>query len=335
LKNLPKVLEETLEDSMLAPSFELEPSGLDRFAIDRLVDNSVTDFDLYLKVNRHFILYGGAGYKWSRDELTQLLRNGYSHFFVMMADMSKAQMYEQMSRLPQIEKNLAPPERIKHIEDVGHHFTKCLYAGEITPSAVATAERISQAMVDCIQEDRGCVKNLTGLSDHDAYTYYHSVRVSAFAVALASQMGMSSAADLNQVAIGGLFHDVGKKNVPLDLINKTGPLTDAEWALMRAHPQSGLLLIKDSVLSMVSREIVVHHHERLNGTGYPDGLSKGSLLPEVQIATVADIFDALTSSRNYQRRRTRYEALDFMKHKLLGTEISLDVFKALVQCLAT
>lgn len=311
------------------------PAGFDRFSVDRLVDNSTTDFDLYLQINQHFILYGGSGYRWNRDELTLLLRNGYNHFYVTVADLAKARMYEQMSRLPQIEKNLAPPERIKRIEDVGQHFTRCLYDGEITPACVSAAEQIAQAMVDCIVEDRTCVKSLTGLSDHDAYTYYHSVRVSSFAVALAAQMGMTSTTDLKQIAIGGLFHDIGKKNVPLELINKSGPLTDSEWALMRAHPQSGLLLVKDSLLSMVSREIVVHHHERLNGTGYPDGLSKGSLLPEVQIATVADIFDALTSSRNYQRRRTRYEALDFMKHKLLGSEISLDVFKALIQCLAT
>ncbi|MEI6399510.1 MAG: HD domain-containing phosphohydrolase, partial [Pseudomonadota bacterium] len=83
----------------------------------------------------------------------------------------------------------------------------------------------------------------------------------------------------------------------------------------------------------VCREIVVHHHERLNGSGYPHGLTKDSLLPEVQIATLADVFDALTSSRSYQNKRSRFEALDFIRHRLLRTDIAVDPFKALVECL--
>jgi HD-GYP domain-containing protein (c-di-GMP phosphodiesterase class II) len=120
----------------------------------------------------------------------------------------------------------------------------------------------------------------------------------------------------------------------LTIINKNGPLLEHEWKMMRSHPTEGLKKINDTVLHHVCREIVIHHHERLNGSGYPDSLTKDSLLQEVQIATLADIYDALTSSRSYQNKRTRFEALDFIKNKLLQTDVSVDAYKALIECLS-
>jgi len=165
------------------------------------------------------------------------------------------------------------------------------------------------------------------------YTYLHSVRVSAYATAIASQMGLTNREDLKNIALGALFHDVGKAAVPLTIINKTGPLLEHEWKMMKSHPTEGLKKITDTVLHHVCREIVIHHHERLNGSGYPHALTKDSLLQEVQIATLADIYDALTSSRSYQNKRTRFEALDFIKNKLLHTDVSADAYKALIECL--
>lgn len=320
---------------MSLPSVQAVPAGFEPFSIEKIVDNSTTDFDLYVKVGDHLVLYGGNGYLWEREELSGLLASGFGYLYMNLEDIPRAMMYERLARLPQIQKELAPAERIKSIEEVGAHFTKCLYAGEITPGTVAKGQQIANELVACIAEDRGCVKFISGLANHDYYTYYHSVRVASYATAIAVQMGLTSEQALREIALGGIFHDIGKKDVPLSVINKTGVLTEAEWQQMRAHPVTGHALVKDTSLAHVSQEIILHHHERVNGSGYPHGLDASSLLKEVQIAAVADIFDALTSSRSYQRSRTKYEALDFMKHKLLKTDVSLDVFKALVQCLAT
>jgi putative nucleotidyltransferase with HDIG domain len=165
------------------------------------------------------------------------------------------------------------------------------------------------------------------------YTYLHSVRVSAYATSIAAQLGISNTQELHHVALGALFHDVGKSTVPLSIINKSGPLLDHEWAVMKNHTVEGLKKINDTILHHVCREIVLHHHERLNGSGYPDSLTKESLLIEVQIATLADIYDALTSSRSYQNKRTRFEALDFIKNKLLKSDVSAETYKALIECL--
>jgi putative nucleotidyltransferase with HDIG domain len=304
-----------------------------RFPLDRIIDNSTTDFDLFADVGSHFILYSGNGYRWMRSELSGLISHGYKHLWIRPEDSVKATVYEKMAKLPHISKTLKPEDRLQTIQDVGATFTRFLYEGQITESTIRKAEELATHIVDCVQEDPGCIKAISGLAEHDLYTYLHSIRVSTYATAIAIQMGLTDREALKMIALGGIFHDVGKSSVSLDIINKNGPLLEAEWLLMKSHPTEGLKKIQDTCLHHVSREIIVHHHERLNGSGYPDGLSKDSLLPEVQIATLADVFDALTSSRSYQNKRNRFEALDFIKHRLLKTDISVDPFKALVECL--
>lgn len=312
-----------------------EPTaGFAQFRIDRLLDNSQTDFDLFASVGSHLILYSGNGYLWERSELENLVRNGYDSMWIHPSQANLAMVYEKMARIPSIDKNLPPEKRIIDIQEIGGTFTKYLYEGDLTQSCIHTAEKLSDSLVNCIKEDPSCIKEITGLAHHDLYTYLHSIRVSAYATAIAIKMGITDDQHLRLIALGGIFHDVGKASVPLTVINKQGPLLEAEWALMRSHPTAGFERTKDSLLHHVTREIILHHHERLNGSGYPHGLDQSTILPEVQIATLADIFDALTSSRAYQNKRTRYEALDFIKNRLLRSDVGVDVYKGLIECLA-
>lgn len=319
---------------MAAQMFRTAPVQFMRFPVDQLVDNSVTDFDLFISLENHFILYSGSGYRWNRDELTNLLRTGHLELFMNPRDSALAESYRKIAQLPTIERGLAPAERISNIEQVGMQFVKCLHGGDITPTCVAKAEQIGSALVTCLEEDVNCIKSLSGLGDYDLYTYFHSARVSSYTTAMAIQMGLHDHDRLVDIAVGGIMHDVGKKFIDLGVLNKAGALTEEEWGQMKSHPKKGFEAVSESLLKQVPREIILHHHERFNGSGYPDGLDKNSLMIEVQLATIADIFDALTSSRSYQKKRSRFEALDFMRHNLLGKDISKDGFRALIECLA-
>lgn len=303
------------------------------FPVSSLLDGSLTDFDLFLSVKGEDILYAAPGYCWTRDETTRLLAHGWSDFRVDAAQAPLIQMYLQLARLPLVEKNQAPARRINSLQDLAASFTQCLYSGEVSAAAVHFGEKIAQGIVDCLMENQASVKEISGLMDHDQYTFYHSARVAVFATAMSISMGVTDEKHLQRIATGGLFHDVGKKDVPLEVINKPGALDQAEWQKMRAHPSQGHEALKAAGLSLETMEIVLHHHERMNGSGYPHGLQQSGIMTEVQIAAVADIYDALTSSRSYQKRKSRYEALDFMKHKLLGTDISPTAFRGLVAAL--
>ncbi|MCX6126979.1 MAG: HD domain-containing protein [Proteobacteria bacterium] len=313
-----------------------EPTaGFSAFRVDRLLDNSLTDFDLFVKVGGHFLLYSGNGYKWERSELEGLVRNGYQSLWIHPSAANKAVVYEKLNLLPQLARDLAPAKRILSIQDIGAAFTKYLYEGELTEACVHRADSLATQVIECIKEDPGCIREISGLANHDMYTYLHSIRVATYATAIAIKMGILDDHHLKIIAMGGIFHDIGKASVPLAIINKQGPLLDTEWAQMKSHPLQGFERTKDSLLNHVSREIIVHHHERLNGSGYPHGLDKNAILTEVQIATLADIFDALTSSRSYQNKRTRFEALDFIKNRLLRSDVSAEAFKGLIGCLAS
>jgi len=138
------------------------------------------------------------------------------------------------------------------------------------------------------------------LEARDAYTRGHSERVASLARGLALAAGLPpAAADI--VAQAGRLHDLGKIGVPEGVLRKAGPLTDEEWALMRQHPLTGAQILAPLEFFGDGMLIVRHHHERLDGSGYPDGL-KGAAIPiGARIVAVVDVYDALTSDRAYRR----------------------------------
>ena len=155
-------------------------------------------------------------------------------------------------------------------------------------------------------------QSLLGLANaleaKDAYTRGHSERVAGLARRVALAAGLSSAA-ADTIAQAGLLHDLGKISIPEQVLRKPGPLTPEEWAVMRQHPLVGAQIVAPLEFFADGAVIVRHHHERQDGTGYPDGL-RGELIPlGSRIVAVADVYDALTSDRPYRARLTRDEAV--------------------------
>ncbi len=305
------------------------------FSVGQILDNSVTDFDVFLNVKNHLILYGAEGYKWQKSELEKLLNAGYESLFINSEELEKVVMYQRLSRVQEVDFSLAPKDRIQSIVEIGAILNKCLYeGGPITAAVLDKGEKLAHGLVATIMEDPKSIQAITGLADHDYYTFYHSVRTASYSVAVAYHMGLRNEEVLKTFALAGIFHDVGKKFLPLNLLNKAGALTPTEWQDMRSHPLKGSELILNTNSSPIIKEVILHHHERMDGSGYPHGLDGSSILTEVQIVALADVFDALTSARAYQVKRSRYEALDLIKHQMLGTKIALDPFRALVSTLA-
>ena len=308
-------------------------NGFVEFGVDGLLDNSVTDFDLFVSVDGRMVTYASSGYHWQRDEIGRLLSAGHKMFWADANDLDKVHLYRRLSNLELPDISLAPSKRLSMIEEVGGLFCQCLYESEFTEGLLVKANQISCALVVTLKEDRSCIKSLKNLENFDTYTFFHSIRVASYATAIAIEMGIHSESKLAQLATGCLLHDVGKKYVGIELLNKKGVLTNHEWMTMREHPLKGYEYLEDSNLSAESLEIVVHHHEKIDGSGYPHGLAGDEIIAEVRIACIADIFDALTSSRSYQVKRSRFEALDLMKRHMLNKEISTEPYKALISCL--
>jgi ribonuclease P protein subunit RPR2 len=143
----------------------------------------------------------------------------------------------------------------------------------------------------------------------DGYTGAHIQRVHAIGLLLARRIAPEQAAD-PQLAYGFLLHDIGKLSVPDAVLKKPGPLTDTEWTLMRRHPEAGARILDAIPFLDRAVDVVLHHHERWDGRGYPDGLQEDGIPLWARIFAVADTVDAITSDRPYRRGRPLEQAID-------------------------
>ena len=145
----------------------------------------------------------------------------------------------------------------------------------------------------------------------DAYTWGHSARVSVYAGLLGEHIGLDDW-PLAAARRGALFHDFGKIAVPDRVLLKPGKLSDEEYAVIKQHPGKGRELLQSMKTLTDSLEVVHHHHERMDGSGYPEGLSGESIPITVRVTTIADVFDALTTRRVYRGALSRAAALEIM-----------------------
>jgi len=143
--------------------------------------------------------------------------------------------------------------------------------------------------------------------------------VGVLGVALAKALFRNSSDhDLQALGTGFFLHDLGKVKVPSEIINKPAALTEEEMKLMRRHPADGYkILVETHQLTEEARVIVLQHHERSDGTGYPRGLRKNEIHLYARLCTLADVYDALTSERPYKKKLAAFEALKLMRAEML------------------
>ena len=150
------------------------------------------------------------------------------------------------------------------------------------------------------------------IESKDRYTQGHCERVAFFACVLADGAGFN-ARSLFWFRIGALLHDIGKIIVPTEVLNKPGKLTDEEWAIIKRHPEAGLELVADIDFPGDINAIIRNHHERWDGTGYPDRLAGEQIPLAARILCVADVYDALTTTRSYRAGLTHARAAEIMR----------------------
>lgn len=132
------------------------------------------------------------------------------------------------------------------------------------------------------------------IETRDPYTVGHQRKVSSLARVIAQEMGFSSD-EIDTIRTAGIIHDIGKIAVPAEILSKPTKLTDSEFSLIKAHPQTGYDIIKDTELPYPIAHTILQHHERINGSGYPQGLKGDEILLESRILTVADAVEAMAS----------------------------------------
>ena len=163
-----------------------------------------------------------------------------------------------------------------------------------------------------IERNAGALLSIVRMKTADDYTYMHSVAVCALMISLGRRLGLSGE-ELHQVGMAGLLHDVGKMAMPLDILNKPGKLTDAEFSIMKSHPVQGWeMLRKAQFVESISLDVCLHHHEKMDGSGYPERLSGTAISLHARMGAVCDVYDAITSERPYKHGWDPAEAIKRM-----------------------
>jgi diguanylate cyclase (GGDEF)-like protein/putative nucleotidyltransferase with HDIG domain len=199
------------------------------------------------------------------------------------------------------------PEAFEEIYQRLTQFTESLAATEGTSAKAPTAaaqgpQALPQAVLDTV------TSLAFAIDAKDHYTQGHSQKVSAYAALIAEAMDMSDA-EVEEIRLGGVLHDIGKVGIPENILNKSGPLNPDEWETMKSHVRFGAKILDPLTPLARIREMVLHHHEYFDGSGYPDALGGEKIPLGARIIAIADAYDTITSDRTYKKARKAGDAL--------------------------
>lgn len=183
---------------------------------------------------------------------------------------------------------------------------------------------LSEQIYKNISDNGHIIQCLQGIRSTDEYTYTHCLNTALYSMLIGKWLKLPENR-IHEVIHAGLLHDIGKIKVPNKILNKNGKLSTREFEIIKKHPTLGFEMIKDiSDLTENVKKAVLLHHERINGTGYPQGLVGDSIGLYAKIVAIADVFDAMTQNRVYKKKATPFEAFQmFLTVELSGFDITI------------
>lgn len=228
----------------------------------------------------------------------------------------------------EIEDIVSPEVRQKTVQTLKSLFVEDSKLDEKTYASMQVQMKdLLDSIVDSVIGNRAIQVNMVDLKNFDEYTYSHSVNVAILAVATGYGLGLNKD-NLEQLALAGALHDIGKKFVSTDILNKQGKLTTEEFELIKMHSSLGYRFLKDHFNSSARSYIgILDHHERFDGTGYPNQKIGEKISVFGKIISVVDVYDAITSKRPYHEPILPSEAYEYI---LAGSGIQFD--PEVVQC---
>ncbi|MCX8109691.1 MAG: PAS domain S-box protein [Syntrophorhabdaceae bacterium] len=281
----------------------------DKFSI--LIDNApfgmalIDKDERFLYVNPKFIEIFGYDLSDTPDGKTWFKKAypdpEYRHMVIdaWIKDMEKAKVGEQRPRIFNVVCKDGTKKTISFVPVQLESGLQIVSFEDIT-FRIRAQENLEQAMKKMRQSLIGTIQIISMIIEaRDPYTAGHQKRVSALARALAQGLGLS-ADSVENIRMAGIIHDIGKISVPAEILSKPGILSELEMSLIKTHPESGYNILKEAELPYPIAEVVLQHHERIDGSGYPQGLKGDEVLFEAKIVAVADVVEAISSYRPYR-----------------------------------
>ena len=239
----------------------------------------------------------------------------------------------------------AQPERATSMDDELRHAAVLFRQSRQAVQSLLSEARMGHAVdaekclplvndiASSVWRNSGALVSLARLKTHDDYSYMHSVAVCALMVSLAKQLGQDEE-QARDAGLAGLLHDIGKAKMPLEVLNKPGKLTSAEYTVMKSHPERGhQLLAASGSVGPVALDVCLHHHERPDGKGYPHGLAGDAISLPARMGALCDVYDAITSNRPYKAGWDPAESVSQMAEWTRDGQFDPVLFQAFVKSL--
>jgi len=273
-------------------------------------------FDIYIYIDSKMINYLKAGDSIRAEKVVSLhQKDSGETFFVANTD---KQLYRDYVKNAMNSSLINNHEKAAILRESSISILEDLFENPDVSAALAEARPIVNELIQFMADAPESIGNLISLSGHDFYTYNHSFDVSIYSLGLGQSLGFDKKT-LEELGQSSIFHDVGKRNVSLDILCKRGPLDENEWAQMRMHPQFGLKILNEyEGISDAIKAACYEHHESWSGGGYPQDISALEIHPFARIVALTDTYDAMTTQRSYNVPMKPTEALNMMKNKLSG-----------------
>jgi putative nucleotidyltransferase with HDIG domain len=282
-------------------------------------------FDLFVHIGDHYVHYLRAGDKLQMQKIVNFEKKAPEAFFILAAERAN---YQRFVRDGLMSDQLDTKQKATILRESTMVLVEELFERPDIEQALSDARGVVEDFVAFMDSDASAMANLIGLSSHDFYTYNHSIDVSVYSLGLGQAVGFRGP-DLKELGLGGLFHDIGKRFISLDIICKQGPLTDNEWVMMQKHPQYGLQILTEHEATENIKACAFEHHESMAGNGYPQKLSAVEIHAMARVVSVADTYDALTTKRSYNDPMKPTDAIELMSGKL-SSRYDPEVMRALI-----
>jgi len=300
--------------------------------ISSLRVDSITGFDLYLRVraDEPVVLYAERNTPFGEKSRRRLLDNRVEYLYISSSQQGLYRAYLE-SHLSAIllDPSIETDAKSEILYASAHGLMQDIYENPEMAGALGRSRDLVKNTIQFMYGQRRALRHLIEAASTDYELYTHAVNGFVLGIGLALRAGVGTPKELAAFGTGAMLRDLGMTQVPISIRESVGKLTVSQFDLLKRHTEIGEeMVVGLGETSRLTLDIVRHHHERLDGTGYPDRLEGTGLQPMLRVMTIVDTFDALTTRRRHQRAMGTFEALRLMKLRMSREmdPMLLDVF---------
>ncbi len=296
--------------------------------INELSAGDVTEFDLYVRRGDRYILYRKKSTPITSDNIATLKKNRVDNLFVAPTDTHKYHEFMNKRLDSMIDDETVSLEyKCEKTFNLSTDIAKWIFDQELSNDIISSSNQIMESVVKLMFKNKKAAHKLALSSRIHHQFHTHALHVCIFGLALAHRLlGESKEKLIRDIGPGLFFHDIGMLSLPTMILERRGKLTEKEMNLVKIHPKVGYEMLSEMDFSEESLRIVLEHHERADGNGYPQGKRDDEISIYSKICSIAETFDTLNTQQTYRVRQPTFGSLDIIKKEDLE-HIGWDIFE--------